>query len=245
MDETLMAKYWTEDSGNYDRVVKDELGGWQKEAWVALFRELIPKGASAALDFGCGPGFFSLLLSEAGLAVTGLDCSEGMIEAARRNTAGSANPPSFLQGDIAEADFPPASFDVIASRNVTWTLSDPEAVYRKCRELLKPKGLLLIFDANWNLPLFDEALAKHCAEREKLCIEKYGSTFDGPELSLSLDLKALPLSSRRRPEWDLGALREAGFSEARVIPGLIDRLWTEKEKLLYGETPLFGIAARA
>lgn len=243
MDETLMARYWTEDAGNYDRVVKEELSGWQKGAWLDLFRELVPAGAQDALDFGCGPGFFSILLSEAGLSVTGIDCSAGMVEVARKNTQGLSGPLRFLQGDIASAPFPPASFDVIASRNVTWTLSNPEEVYRKCREMLKPGGALLIFDANWNLLLFDEALAARCEERKRRCIERYGSTFDGPALSLSLDLKALPLSSQQRPQWDLEALREAGFGQVEVIPGLVDRLWSEKEKLLYGETPLFGIRA--
>lgn len=245
MDETLMARYWTEDAGNYDRVVKGELSGWQKGAWLDLFRELTPAGAKDALDFGCGPGFFSILLSEAGLSVTGIDCSAGMIEAAIKNTEGAPGSLRFLQGDIAASSFPPASFDVIASRNVTWTLSDPEGVYRKCREMLKPGGSLLVFDANWNLPLFDEELARRCRERELRCIERYGSTFDGPELTLSLNLKALPLSSKLRPQWDLEALRKAGFMRVEVIPGLVDRLWSEKEKLLYGETPLFGIRATA
>ena len=244
MDKTLMARYWSEDAGNYDRVVKTELGSWQRQAWLELFQELLPENARDALDFGCGPGFFSLILAEAGLSVTGIDCSEGMIEAARRNALTSSRRPVFLQSGIEEAPFSAESFDVIASRNVTWTLPDPLGVYRKCRDLLRPDGALLIFDANWNLPLFDAGLARRCQERERLCIERYGATFDGPALSLSLDLKSLPLSSQHRPGWDLAAMKAAGFRQAEVIPGLVDRLWSEKEKLLYGETPLFGILAR-
>ncbi|MDL2059787.1 class I SAM-dependent methyltransferase [Mesosutterella sp. AGMB02718] len=243
MDQSLMARYWTEDSDNYEKVVRAELEGWQSLAWKRLLSELLPASARTALDFGCGPGFFSLLLSELGLEVTGIDCSAGMLEKARRLFRGQKRPAAFIQTDIEAASFPDSAFDVIVSRNVTWTLSRPELVYRKCLEFLKPGGRLLVFDANWNLPLFDPTLAAWCKAREEACVRQYGSTFDGGPLTLSLDLRSLPLSSKVRPAWDLDTLPRLGFARVRALPGLIDRLWSDKEKLLYGETPLFGVIA--
>lgn len=243
MDQSLMARYWTEDSSNYEKVVRAELEGWQSLVWKRLLCELLPKSARTALDFGCGPGFFSFLLCELGLEVTAIDCSAGMLEKARQLSSRLKRPATFIQTDIETASFPNSAFDVIVSRNVTWTLPRPESVYRKCLEFLKPGGRLLVFDANWNLPLFDPGLAARCKAREEACIRQYGSTFDGGAMTLSLDLSSLPLSTKVRPAWDLDTLPRLGFTRVRALPGLIDRLWSDKEKLLYGETPLFGVVA--
>ncbi|WP_269849317.1 class I SAM-dependent methyltransferase [Methanosarcina horonobensis] len=50
----------------------------------------------------------------------------------------------------------------------------PLAVYREWQRVLNPGGVLLIFDANWNLHYYDENLMEEVKHREKLCIEKYG-----------------------------------------------------------------------
>ena len=120
-------------------------------------------------------------------------------------------------------------------------MKDPARFYGDCRRVLAPGGRLVVFDANWNLPLFDEALAARCAERERLCIERYGSTYDGPAIEEPLDCRALPLSRRVRPAWDVRTLHMLGFAGVEAEHDLTDRLWDDKERLLYGETPLFCV----
>jgi hypothetical protein len=83
-----------------------------------------------------------------------------------------------------------------------------------------------------------------CKRREQLCLDQYGSTFDGPAISEPFDPAALPLSSVVRPAWDEGVLEKTGFAGIRINPSVIGELWSQKEQLLYGETPMFEIVAR-
>lgn len=148
---------------------------------------------------------------------------------------------TFYQMDVNAMTFPENSFDAILSRNVTWTLADPRKVYSDCRQLLRPLGRLMLFDANWHLHLYDEALARENNKRHEDCLKQFGKDFDGPPLTEPFDPRKLPLSDVKRPYWDVEALRLAGFRNAHSYGDLTEKLWDEKEKLLYGETPLFGI----
>lgn len=245
-DGTAMGRYWSEDADNYDGIVRAELRSFRASAWSAFFeRRLNP--ASRVLDFGCGPGFFTVLLARLGHDVTAVDISSRMARAAGRNAAKFARE-ALDEGRIAIhhvetglRGFEAGTFDAVVMRNVTWTMKEPAKFYGDCRRVLAPGGRLLVFDANWNLPLFDEALAARCAERERLCIERFGSTFDGPRIEEPLDCRALPLSRRVRPAWDVRTLNMLGFAGVEAEHDLTDRFWDEKERLLYGETPLFCV----
>jgi SAM-dependent methyltransferase len=246
MNTASISRYWSEDAENYDRIVRDELSGPFKALWQRRLSAMLPARASDVLDFGCGPGFFSVILSELGHRVTGADISAGMLERAREAAARhcSANTPRFVRTDGTLGQFPSESFDAIVSRNVTWTLLDPRGFYREARRVLRPGGVLVVYDANWQLPLFDKSLMARCKRREQLCLDQYGSTFDGPAISEPFDPAALPLSSVVRPAWDEGVLEKTGFAGIRINPSVIGELWSQKEQLLYGETPMFEIVAR-
>ncbi len=247
MNTASIGRYWTEDAGNYARVVQGEMTGPAKSLWQKRLGAHLLKPGSRVLDFGCGPGFFSLILAEMGHSVVGADISEGMLAHARQNAAGleGVQAPEFVRTDGTLGGFADSSFDAVVSRNVTWTLLDPAGFYREAKRVLRPGGVIAVYDANWQLPLFDEALMQKCRAREALCLSRYGSTFDGPPISEPFDAKALPLSAVRRPAWDRGALQQSGFERISIVPSIISELWSEKEQLLYGETPMFEIVARA
>ena len=241
-----MGRYWSADALHYGNIVRDELASFRREAWMERFGELLPS-ASCVLDFRCGPGFFSIVLAALGHTVTGVDISTQMVEQARANVSTERLPlkPTFLHSEKDLAAFADASFDVIVSRNVTWTLSDPVGFYKEALRVLAPGGTLIVYDANWNLPAFDEALAQRCAEREAQCLARYGSTFDPAEIDAEpIDIKALPLSRVVRPAWDAETLPTLGFASVLTDETITETLWDEKEKLIYGETPLFEIVAK-
>ena len=244
-----MIEHWNDDAANYGDIITDELASFRVAAWQKLFREKMTTQTDRVLDFGCGPGFLSIVAATLGYRVTGIDSSPEMLKLAEKNalTLGDrAQNIEWRELDVTEIGdaFLPASFDVILSRNVTWTLRDPSRTYRDCYRLLKPSGKLFIFDANWNLPLFDAELRAETERRYRLCMERYGDAFESKTpIKAELDVKKLPLSSVRRPQWDEQALRDCGFRSIEVIPDITGELWDDKEKLLYGATPLFGVFA--
>lgn len=243
MELENMKRYWSEDAANYGRIITDELASFRVRAWQDFLQQELPSGTRNILDFGCGPGFFSIILADMGYEVTAIDCSEAMLEKARAHAlaAGLSRPITFRQMDVHDMDFPAESFDAILSRNVTWTLLEPRQVYTDCYRLLRPQGRLLLFDANWQLYLYDDALAREVERRRKACLQRFGSDFDGEPLTEPFDPRELPLSRIKRPAWDVEALRLIGFQQVHSYEDLTESLWDEKEKLLYGATPLFGV----
>lgn len=74
-------QYWDSRSEGYRLQIEKELDGHHEETYLRYFSQ-IPQGSSV-LDIGCGPGYFSLLLSSLGMKVTAADYSEKMLEQAK------------------------------------------------------------------------------------------------------------------------------------------------------------------
>ena len=55
----------------------------------------------------------------------------------------------FRQMDAQQLEFENETFDVVLSRNLTWTLPEPETAYAEWYRVLKPGGVLLNFDADY------------------------------------------------------------------------------------------------
>ncbi|MDX6364010.1 MAG: hypothetical protein QOC85_3020 [Streptomyces sp.] len=118
-----------------------------REAWAARMRDWLPERSSDVLDLGCGTGSLSLLASERGHRVTGVDLSPAMIGLARAKLAG--RDAVFLVGDAAAPPVGEERFDVILVRHVLWTLPDPGRVLRHWRGLLRPGGRLVLVEGVW------------------------------------------------------------------------------------------------
>jgi len=243
--ESNMGKYWTQASANYGRIIDDELNSFRPDAWKSLILgEVLTDKTLKILDVGTGPGFFSIILSQEGHDVTGIDCSEGMLAIAEENARKNRVQPTLLMMDSHHPDFEEGSFDLIVSRNLTWTLKDPRDVYRQWHRILKPMGKLLIFDANWNHHFFNEDLMQEVRKREQQCVEKYGSTYsDDRAGGLTINYEGLPFSKIMRPDWDIDALNDCGFTSVDYIRDITEKVWDEKEKLLYGASPMFMVSA--
>jgi 2-polyprenyl-3-methyl-5-hydroxy-6-metoxy-1,4-benzoquinol methylase len=98
------------------------------------------------LDAGCGIGYGSNILAEAGAAeVTGVDIAEPVIEAARM---GAASGVSFQPGDVAALDLPADSFDLVVCFEVIEHVEDTDAVLDELARVLAPGGLLFISSPN-------------------------------------------------------------------------------------------------
>jgi len=238
---------WQESSCRFVTNIKADLFDAEEvRIWKDIIYENAPKnGKMRILDIGTGPGFFAIILSMDGHDVTGIDCTPGMLVGAGENAKAYGTSPEFRQMDCHELEFAANTFDLIVSRNVSWTLFDPVRAYAEWKRVLKPGGRMLIFDANWYMNFFDAETKKNFDAGVLEYREKYGDLPRDFSMYLIEDYwRKLPLAGIKRPDWDRATLWKLGFSNTKFECNLDDRLYTrERSKLLYGSTPMFMISA--
>ncbi|AXE37241.1 class I SAM-dependent methyltransferase [Acidipropionibacterium virtanenii] len=211
---------WSSDSQEYDEIVERQLRNhrevrhWRHELGARLGDRPLD-----VVDVGCGPGFFSVMLGRLGHRVTSIDSSEGMIGAARGNLRWNGVDADVRRGDVVALDgFEAGSVDAIVSRDVVWTLHDPAAAYRRWMEVLRPGGVVLVYDGNYRR---DRTGLRHGAwvalsrvlvrvTEGRPSSEGHGSSGD--------PTAELPSVTAERPELDLALLREAGYIDVSAEP---------------------------
>ncbi|HEX3907282.1 MAG TPA: class I SAM-dependent methyltransferase [Mycobacteriales bacterium] len=117
-----------------------------RRAWRDLLLPLMPPAPASLLDVGCGTGTLSVLLAQAGYAVTGVDSSRRMVAAARRKAQLAGVTVGFVIGDASDPAVSSSAFDVALCRHVLWALPDPAAAINRWNELLSPDGRLVLVE---------------------------------------------------------------------------------------------------
>lgn len=243
-----IASYWSTRTEGYSEVNQKELHGMQKKAWLQVLEEQFPKRPKEEikiLDIGTGPGFFPIILAEAGYWVDAVDYTEEMLEKAAENAKDLNSRIHFQRMDAQNLSFPDETFDVVISRNLTWNLEEPKKAYGEWYRVLKPGGKLLNFDANWYSYLYDEEKRK-AYEDDRKNVES--ENLDDHYLCTDIDRMEqialqVPLSKANRPTWDREILKAIGFSKVAIDMEIWKRVWSTEEKLNYQSTPMFMIAA--
>lgn len=212
-----------ENTDTNDGQIERLLGGEQREIKI--------------LDVGCGSGFFEVLLGKHGFDITGIDLTEEMITKANQMIAEyglDAEHIKALVMDAEKPDFAPETFDIILTRNLTWTLPHPIEAYGKWYELLKKGGLLLNFDAEYAKGAHNLSLPENKAH----------NMISDPLKEECHDIyHMLSISTLERPDWDLQVLRQVGFSEASVDKTVGSRIYAEMDEFHIPDA-MFGIVAR-
>lgn len=253
MEQELLqeiASYWGTRAEGYSEVNEKELAGSQREAWLHVLEEQFPeKEEMKILDIGTGPGFFPMILSEAGYTVTAVDYTEEMLEKAKENlgkyTKYGLERVTLQRMDAQNLEFADETFDVVISRNLTWNLEKPEQAYQEWMRVLKPGGVLLNFDANWYGYLYDEE-KKEAYEADRKKVEE--QQLDDHYLYTDIDrmeniARQVPLSAMERPAWDTKVLESLGVCSIQTDSEIWKRVWSEEERLNYASTPMFLVRA--
>ena len=232
--EKRIESYWDKRSPTFSDVRRRELAGADAALWQKLLQRRLPQGAPLrVLDVGTGAGFFAVLFARLGHEVTGVDMSAGMISEAERNLKAFGCRAKLQKMNAQQLDFPVATFDVVVSRNLTWTLPDAMQAYREWHRVLKVGGMLLNFDSDCGETIFSasgDQVSVHAGIGEALLAE------------CNAIKDELRISTHRRPSWDMEILASLGFSvqcDADVAP-----LVHGDAHLHYDDVPLFGIYAR-
>jgi ubiquinone/menaquinone biosynthesis C-methylase UbiE len=132
-----------------------------------LLKELYQSNKNKALDFGCGSGFSSWLLLQAGYEVIGVDSNDNMLEQARSR-----------YGDIKFSKIAPGntpfledSFDLIMCAFVLLempSLTMIKQILREFRRIIKVSGKLVVVTSSEYLPKNDWLTAVSMSKNQHL-----------------------------------------------------------------------------
>jgi ubiquinone/menaquinone biosynthesis C-methylase UbiE len=148
---TTDASYWDLQAPTFDDQPDHGLRDAQvREAWRQLLLPRLPAAPAAVADLGCGTGSLSVLLAEAGYAVSGLDYAPEMIRAARAKALAAGVGVRFVSSDASAPSLPAASFDVVLCRHVLWAMPDMDAALAEWIRLLRPGGVLMLIEGRWH-----------------------------------------------------------------------------------------------
>ena len=223
-----LAKRWLEE-------IEDE-SKERKDAVAKIKEKETGNGKLKILDVGCGTGFFTILLAKQGHQVTGTDLTPDMITNSRILAKEEQVTCDFQVMDAEHLTFQDESFDVVISRNLTWTLPEAAQAYKEWSRVLKPGGLLLNFDANYG--------ATNFAETSDLPENHAHNQLGNSLMQECEDIKRqLPISSYLRPAWDVEELGKNDMEQISIDLGLSKRVYKERDEF-YNPTPMFAIAAR-
>ena len=231
--------YWTQRSHDFGTVRKNELENEMGQRWLHEIERFLPEGRKLdILDVGTGTGFFAVLLAQQGHRVEGIDLTPAMLEEARWLAKQRNLDIAFREMDAQNLDYPNDSFDVVISRNLTWTLPDPERAYAEWFRVLKPGGVLLNFDAD-----YAAHVRSHSVQNRNVAPDSpYGHV--GMTDALQQENDAITLSmdiGQARPEWDGEVLTRVGFQSCQTDTQVGKRLLGELDLTT---APMFGIIAQ-
>ena len=236
-----IAAYWTKRSDSFLEQRRAELHSPLADRWMEEIRKYLPENESEngrlkILDVGCGTGFFTILLAKQGHQVTGTDLTPDMIANSRILGEEEHVTCDFQVMDAEHLSFSDESFDVVISRNLTWTLPEAAQAYKEWIRVLKPGGLLLNFDANYG--------ATNFAETSGLPENHAHNQLGNSLMQECEDIKRqLPISSYIRPAWDVEELGKLGVEQLSIDLGISKRVYKEKDEF-YNPTPMFVIGAK-
>ena len=143
--------YWDKAANHYDGEFG---GGISGSAEHDIYKSIIVKSLSGTngtkvLDVGCGTGEISIIFAGLGFEVAGIDVSDKMLAHAIEKNRQLGLDILFAYGDAENPPFKEHSFDVVFSRHLIWTLTDPGKAVVNWIRLLKPGGILLAIDGVW------------------------------------------------------------------------------------------------
>lgn len=238
-----LQRNWTVGAPGYADIVDGEMHDFRRQVWTDLILSNAGRtGRMRILDVGTGPGFFATIMSLAGNDVTAVDCTEAMLDEARATAARWGASPTFLLSDTMSLPFADDTFDLVISRNVVWTILEPERALSEWLRVLAPGGRMIAFDANWNIRMFDEAKR---AEYERDRAEAARRFPDVPLPEYSDDMEdfrhGMPLCRVRRPAWDVEALERCGYRNVVCEEDLRSRVYDEREQIINRSTPMFMV----
>jgi len=243
MVQERINKYWTQRANEFSGLRISDFKSDLRPKYTKLIKEHLPNLPEVrALDLGTGAGFFSFILADLGCKVTAIDYSDAMLENAKQNAKDLGfEGIDYQQMDAQNLEFEDKSFDFVFSRNVTWTLPDPQKAYKEVCRVLKSNGCFLNLDANYG---------KGFKEADERGEAPYHPTQSAEQLRERNDIaKSIYICEKPRPQWDVDVLINFGMKYIEIDLDIEKALCfdcdkDERERLRISGNPLFKVFAR-
>jgi 2-polyprenyl-3-methyl-5-hydroxy-6-metoxy-1,4-benzoquinol methylase len=129
------------------------------EEYRAIAGRIVSDRPMRVLDWGCGYGQLTDLLSRAGLGVAAFDYRPGVEEGLQR-VERYPHLHAYLSPDPRRLPFGDGSFDAVLSCGVLEHVEDPDASLEELRRVLVPGGTLYVYKLPNRLSYL-EAIARH------------------------------------------------------------------------------------
>ncbi|MGW5720085.1 class I SAM-dependent methyltransferase [Amycolatopsis sp. NPDC003865] len=181
-------RYWDRKSASYDA----EMGVWDRRLFGDSRQWACGQAAGEVLEVAVGTGL-NLPWYPAGVPLTGLDLSGGMLEIARSRARELGREVTFRQGSAHELPFADASFDTVVCTFGLCAIPDPAAAVAQMHRVLRPDGRLILVDhvagspavvraAQWLVELASVPLAgEHFRRRPLKLVEALGMPIERRE----------------------------------------------------------------
>jgi len=99
------------------------------------------------MDFGCGPGYYTIEIAKRARAAIAVDISSEMLQKAQNKaTKSGIKNIQFLQSDGKQLQPSESSVDKILLVTVYHELADSHEILKEFRRILKPQGFLVIVE---------------------------------------------------------------------------------------------------
>jgi ubiquinone/menaquinone biosynthesis C-methylase UbiE len=167
---------------------------------------------SDVLDLGCGTGIAGRAIAsrpDFKGSVLGIDLSDHLVDTATRlaGSEGLGDRVTFKVGQSQTLDLPPASFDAVIAHTLFSHLDEPAKVLAEMRRVLRPDGVIGIFDGDYASLTFE------------LGDEQRSRQMDDAIIS---SLVTNPRILRQMPR----LLKQAGLVVSAVMPSIITEAGT-------------------
>ena len=151
-----------------DNSVNPRKNGFELDLNLPSIIKMIPKDAQRVLDFGCGPGDFTVKLAKHVTVVEGCDYSEAMIKLAQDSYPSV----KFFTWDYTDTAPDVMPYDVVVSKLTLHFVDDLSQLAKALRDVLKDDGYFIfsvphpfstIGKANdyWNVELYDTEIGTY------------------------------------------------------------------------------------
>ena len=155
MMKRITDPYSAVESYSYDRWIAPGVERLTRQLGERLFDSLPPGGG--VLDVGCGGGHLTRNVAEhrPDAKLVGLDLSPDQVRRARRRADREGKRIEYVEGSALDLPFADASFDTVISVGSIKHWPDRRRGVAECVRVLRPRGLLLIGEADRSCRLDD------------------------------------------------------------------------------------------